>query len=90
MPTIFSKGNFYLGSDDDDASNVTNMQTQFHISFHIWNYRLEYDYMQPSNRNEKHYDTGSKSAAGNGPNQTLRPADGQNPSSDRGNKRSRS
>ena len=90
MPTIFSKGNFYLGSDHDDESYVTDKQRQFHISVHIWNYRLEYDYMQPSPRNEKHYDTSSTKTAGNGPNQTFRSADGQNPKGDRNNKGPRS
>ena len=89
MPTIFSKGGFYLGSDNDDASNVTNKRTQLHISFHIWNYRLEYEYMQPSKRYEKHYDSSSITSDGNGPNQTLRSADGQNPTSGRSNKRTR-
>ena len=92
MPTIFSKGGFYLGYDEKSeykVSSVTKLPTQIHISIHMWNIRLEYEYMQPSKRYEKHYDSSSITSDGNGPNQTLRSADGQNPTSGRSNKRTR-
>lgn len=91
MPTIFSKGNFYLGYDEKDGykvSNVTKKPSQIHICVHMWNIRLEYDYMQPSKRNEKHYDANSKSSVGNEQSETLRSSDGQNLESNRRNKRS--
>ena len=93
MPTIFSKGNFYLGYDEKDeykVSNVTKKPSQIHICVHMWNIRLEYDYMQPSKRYEKHYDSNSITSDGNGPSQTLRSSDGQNLKSGRSNKRTRS
>ena len=92
MPTIFSKGGFYLGYDEKSeykVSSVTKLPTQIHISIHMWNIRLEYEYMQPSKRNEKHYDTSSKSSAGNGQSTPLRSSDGQNPKNDRRDKGSR-
>lgn len=91
MATIFSKGGFYLGYDENSeykVSSVTKKPTQIHICVHMWNIRLEYEYMQPSKRNEKHYDTSSKSSVGNEQSETLRSSDGQNPESNRRNKRS--
>ena len=89
MPTIFSKGGFYLGTDDEDVRNVTKKHTQIHLSIHIWNFRLEYDYMQPSKTDEKHYDFNSNPTVGYGANQTLRSSDGQNLEIDRNNQGTR-
>ena len=92
MATIFSKGGFYLGYDEKSeykVSSVTKLPTQIHICIHMWNIRLEYDYMQPCKRYEKHYDSTSITSDGNGPNQTQRSSDGQNPKNDRRDKGSR-
>jgi len=77
MTCIFHKGGLYIGKDEHDVTNATKMNPIIDICIHIWNYRVEYSYMQPSQIDEKHYASG-RSTAVNDTTETIRPTNGQN------------
>ena len=76
MTCIFNKGGLYIGKDEHDVTNATSINPRIDICIHLWNYRVEYSYMQPSKTDEKH-------------NKTIRYTNGQNAPGDDGHTRAR-